>query len=117
MVEPRGANRASVLTELLATSPTTRTAIAESTGLSSATVTRVVDTLIDEGIARELRYLPVKGRGRRAVLIEAVGELSIAVGVDLGASNTRLVAIDLLAKELVVSRTPTPSDLDTSDLI
>lgn len=117
MVEPRGANRASVLTELLATSPTTRTAIAESTGLSSATVTRVVDTLIDEGIARELRYLPVKGRGRRAVLIEAVSELSIAVGVDLGASNTRLVAIDLLAKELVVSRTTTPSGLDTSSLI
>lgn len=111
MVDSKSVNRCAVLVELLASSPTTRVAVTEATKLSGATVTRAVDALIEEGLAHELRLVPVSGRGRRAVLIEAVGEQQFSIGVDLGASNTRFVVMDLLGNVVVVHRVRTPTDL------
>jgi predicted NBD/HSP70 family sugar kinase len=116
MTDLRSINRSAVLTELLASSPTTRVAIAAATGLSGATVTRVIDSLVEEGLARELELLPPNGRGRRAVLMEAVADQTLAVGIDLGASNTRIVVMDLLGDLVLTDRVPTPADLSTSEL-
>jgi predicted NBD/HSP70 family sugar kinase len=116
-VQTTAGTRAAVLSELLATGTSTRSAVAARTGLSGATVTRTVEALIAEGLARETHTVPANnGRGRRATLLEPVGERANAVGVDLGASNTRLVATDLMGKPTAVRRTPTPGRSDSRQL-
>jgi predicted NBD/HSP70 family sugar kinase len=114
--EARRSNRAAVLAEILASTPTTRTAIAHATNLSGATVSRMVEGLLNEGIARESDTVFSGRRGRRATQVEAVAERTVACGVDLGASNTRVVISDLLARPLVQRRVPTPTGLETAEL-
>lgn len=108
--------RALVLAELLASAPTTRVAVAHSTGLSSATVTRCVDSLIADGLTSEASLLPAAGRGRRAVLLEINGHHDHSVGVDLGASTTRIVVVDLAGRIVNVHRVATERDLDPPSL-
>ena len=108
--------RPHVLAELLATGPTTRVAVARATGLSSATVTRCVDSLLADGLAREASLLPAAGRGRRAVLLEINGHHDLVVGVDLGASATRVVVADLAGQIVSVQRVPTQRELDPTSL-
>lgn len=105
----RALNRSTVLGELLASTPTTRARLAEATGLSTATVTRTIDSLIAEGLARDLHELPSTNRGRRAVLLEARSDRHVAMGVDIGASNTRLLVVNLRAELLARQSVPTPT--------
>jgi predicted NBD/HSP70 family sugar kinase len=116
-IESRAASRSSVLAELLATSPTTRQRLAQGTGLSTATVTRTIDLLISEGLAQDLHELATPNRGRRALLLEARADSRVAVGVDIGASNTRLLAVDLCARPLARASLPTPPGLSAIGLI
>lgn len=109
-------NRAAVLAHLLGASPTTRTAVATATGLSAATVSRMVDALISEGLIRETDEVSSGRRGRRATLVEVVADRSVVVGVDLGASSTRFIVADLLAEPLARRTSPTPSDRGPTEL-
>jgi predicted NBD/HSP70 family sugar kinase len=117
-VEPdgRNRNRAAVLTQVLAASPTTRAAVAAATGLSPATVSRMVDSLLTEGILRETGEVPSGRRGRRATLVEVVADRAVVAGVDLGASSTRLVVADLLATPVARRTVPTPVSLSSREL-
>lgn len=115
-IDLRSMNRATVLAELLISSPTTRVAIAEATRLSGATVTRVIDSLVEEGLVRDLHLLPATGPGRRALLMEAIGRKFLSVGIDLGASNTRIVVMDLLGEVVMVDRAQTPAHLSAGEL-
>jgi predicted NBD/HSP70 family sugar kinase len=115
-IDTRAASRSAVLAELLATTPTTRQRLAQGTGLSTATVTRIVEGLIGEGLARDLHELATQSRGRRALLLEARADAHVTVGVDIGASNTRLLALDLCARPLQQLSIPTPSGLTSTEL-
>lgn len=108
--------RALVLAELLASGPTTRVAVSRATGLSSATVTRCVESLLADGLMLETSLLPASGRGRRAVQLEINGRHRHAVGVDLGASTTRVVVVDLAGRVVHVHRVATERDLDPASL-
>lgn len=112
----RNRNRAAVLTQVLAASPTTRAAVAAATGLSPATVSRMVDSLLTEGILRETGEVPSGRRGRRATLVEVVADRAVVAGVDLGASSTRLVVADLLATPVARRTVPTPVSLSSREL-
>ncbi|MCU1528184.1 MAG: hypothetical protein JWP75_1947 [Frondihabitans sp.] len=101
-----------MLAEILHARTTTRLELAAVTGLSSATVSRAVDTLLAEGVVRETSDIETGLRGRRAVQIVVVADLAFVSGVDLGASTTRIVIADLLAHPVRVQRLPTPRDLD-----
>lgn len=109
-------HRVAVLTELLAAGRTTRSSLAELAALSNATVTRAVDSLVDEGLVREHSVERIGGRGRPATLLEVAADRELVVGVDLGAANTRLVLADLVATPLTIERTQTPADLDAVEL-
>jgi predicted NBD/HSP70 family sugar kinase len=108
--------RGLVLAELLASGPTTRVAVSRATGLSSATVTRCVESLLTDGLTEETSLLPASGRGRRAVQLEVNGNHCYAVGVDLGASSTRVVVVDLAGRVIHVHRVATARDLDPPSL-
>jgi predicted NBD/HSP70 family sugar kinase len=115
-LEPSNRNRAAVLAHVVETSPTTRAAVSVATGLSPATVSRMVDGLLHEGLVRETDEVANGRRGRRATLIEVVADRAVVVGVDLGASSTRFIVADLLAEPLGRRTSPTPTGCGPEEL-
>ena len=113
----RELNRNAVLSRLLRSRPASRKQIADASGISAATVTRAADLLISEGVITETIEIVSESRGRRAVQLDIVSDRSYVVGVDLGASNTRVIVADLLAHPIVAFETSTPGALDTARLV
>lgn len=109
-------NRSTVITELLRSRPISRTQIAQSTGVSAATVSRVVDQLIDEGLVHEVAAVVSESRGRRPVLLDLVTDTTNVVGVDVGASNTRFVIADLVGTTVLSREIPTLADKSATGL-
>ncbi|MBO2455585.1 ROK family transcriptional regulator [Actinomadura barringtoniae] len=144
--DARRANRAVVLGELLARGTTTRVAVAQATGLSKATVTRVVEELVGAGLVRESGPLTEagggpgstpgsgpgrsggersgdgrsasgrSGRGRQALAICLAGEHRLVCGVDLGGTSTRFLVTDLAGRVRAWAREATPGDLTTQQM-
>ena len=114
--DTRELNRRAVLTALMQSRPASRKSIAGTSGISAATVTRAVDQLITEGIIAETGEVITESRGRRAVQLDLVSERKFVVGLDLGASNTRLILADLLGHPIVVLETPTPTETTSYEL-
>jgi predicted NBD/HSP70 family sugar kinase len=114
--DTRELNRSAVLTHLMRSRPASRKQIAEASGISAATVTRAVDLLISQGVVTETTEIVSESRGRRAVQLDIIAERSYVVGVDLGASNTRVIVADLLAHPLVAFEMPTPTVADAPEL-
>ena len=109
-------NAAVVLTEILRSAPTSRKDIADRRGLSPATVSRAVDHLTASGLVREVGEVVESRRGRRAVQLDVVAERTHVIGVDLGASSTRVVLTDLAGRQVgrieeATSSTSTATDL------
>ncbi|MFT4235334.1 MAG: ROK family transcriptional regulator [Microbacterium sp.] len=113
----RELNRRAILTQLLRSRPTSRKEIALDAGISPATVTRAVDELISEGVLFEGDDIVVERRGRRARFVDIVPDTSLALGVDLGASNTRYLLTDLWARPLLGGEEPTPAVQGADELI
>lgn len=114
--DTRELNRNTVLAHLLRHRPTTRKQLSDLTGISAATITRTVDQLIGAGLVVEVSELVSEQRGRRAVLLDIPTEHAVVFGVDLGASNTRLLTADLGGAIRARTSVPTPSGLDASAL-
>lgn len=114
--DTRELNRSAVLSQLLRTRPASRKQIAHASGISPATVTRAVEQLIAEGIVREGSELVSEQRGRRAVLLDVVADRALVIGVDLGASSTRMLLADFAGSTRDRRRTPTPTGADGDTL-
>jgi predicted NBD/HSP70 family sugar kinase len=113
---PRRSNRSALLRILLAGSRLSRTDLARDSGLSKATVSRVVDELIDEGLVRQTAEIPASHRGRRAVELEFAAEVGFTCGIDMGATNTRLIVSDLSGRPVGLRRLRTPPGSDAQTL-
>jgi predicted NBD/HSP70 family sugar kinase len=108
-MQSRAANRSGILATILAESGTvTRTRLAAHTGLSQATVSRVVDALIRDGLVAEGDAVASGGTGRSAVTLHAAADRGLTCGVDLGGTNCRLVVGDLLGRPLARSQEVIP---------
>ncbi len=114
--DARHANRSAVLWALLQRGTATRLELGSAARLSPATVSRVVDGLTGEGLVRDSPLVPTGRRGRRISPVAFNGDVGAVVGVDLGGSNCRLVATDLLGRVLARTRRRTPSRLSTAKL-
>lgn len=90
----RRANRTAVLRELLFGGPTSRAALAATTGISTATVGVVVSELIDEGLLVDVGAEESAG-GRPRTLVGMAAGRGLAVGVDLGERGLRVESFDL----------------------
>lgn len=117
MTDPREATRRHVFTELLRARPTSRKFLASRTGLSPATVSRTVETLITSGLVVETSEVISEHRGRRAVLLDVDRSRQAVIGIDLGATTTRIVVADLLGAPIASSRAPTPDIADSGELV
>lgn len=112
----RDTNRYAVLRALALAGPMPRGHLAALVGLSNATVSRVVDDLIALGLAGEGSSVVTSRRGRNPTLVEFRGEGRVICGIDLGATNTRMLVSDLGGQLVAVERLPTPADLDAAGL-
>lgn len=117
MQDTRQLNRDTVLSALFASRPASRKVIAERSGISPATVTRAVEQLLAEGIVAETSEIISESRGRRAVELDIVADRHYAVGVDFGATNTRILVVDLLGRAIAQRAVPTPGHDDPDRLI
>jgi N-acetylglucosamine repressor len=78
----RQLNKATVLHCVRARSPISRIEIAETTGLNKATVSSLVDELMDEQFVVEVGYGHSKG-GRKPILLEFNADAAFTVGLDV----------------------------------
>jgi len=114
--DARAANRSLVLRTLVLSGPMPRVQLAADVGLSKATVSRVIDELLSLGLVREGPRLAQGRRGRDPVAVEFRGDDVIVCGIDLGATNTRIVVSDLAGSLVRSGQVPTPADLDSAGL-
>lgn len=117
VTDPREATRHHIFTQLLRARPTSRKLLATRTGLSPATVSRAVEALIAAGLVVETREVISEQRGRRAVLLDVDRSRQAVIGIDIGATTTRIVVADLLGSPLASSRAPTPDAADAGELV
>jgi predicted NBD/HSP70 family sugar kinase len=116
-MQSRVANRSVILATALAESgKVTRTRLAERTGLSQATVSRVVDRLMREGLIAEGDAVASGGTGRSAVSLHIAADRGLTCGVDLGSTNCRIIVGDLLGRPLARAQEVIPADKSAEGL-
>jgi predicted NBD/HSP70 family sugar kinase len=107
----RRSNRSAVLEQLLSGREIDRPELVAATGLSQATVFRVVGELLEARVLVEGPTIARAGRGRNATSVRLNGDIAFACGVDLGGTNCRLVLADALGRTLARRRYRTRHDL------
>ncbi|WKU06321.1 ROK family transcriptional regulator [Micromonospora sp. HUAS LYJ1] len=112
----RVANRAVVLRHVRLHAPCSRADIAATTGLNKATVSSLVTELLDRRLVRETG-LTGNRVGRPATMLVLDGAPYAALGLQIGADDLVVVAVDLGGNRLLTWRrafpAPTASPADT----
>ncbi|MGW4465818.1 ROK family protein [Micromonospora sp. NPDC004704] len=103
LADVRATNLAVVLRYVRAHAPCSRADIAASTGLNKATVSSLVADLIDRRLLRETG-LTENRIGRPATMLVLDGEPYAAIGIEVGADQLTVVAVDLGGTELLTWR-------------
>lgn len=106
-------NKALVLQYIIEKEPISRADIAQSTGLHKATVSSLVNELLEEELIFESGPGESSG-GRRPVILHFNKTAGYAIGIDIGVNYVLCVLTDLsgkimIEKNQVVKRTPYPS--------
>jgi glucokinase-like ROK family protein len=86
-----------------------RAELAKISGLSAPTISRIVETLINEGLATEIGAGESRG-GRRPTLIKFSGVDSFIIGIDLGTTNIYGLLTDLDANVIAEIKRPTQAE-------
>jgi predicted NBD/HSP70 family sugar kinase len=89
-----------------------RNQIIETTGLSRATVFRIIDDLQAQGLVRDADTIASPGPGRPSVGVRLDRGDHLVCGIDLGGTNCRVLIADLLGRTLIRARFATPRTLD-----
>ena len=91
-------------------SPISRVEIAQRLGLTTATITGMVNPMINAGLLRETTALAeeTKGAGRPRMMLEFIPEAHYICGVDTGPYRTNFIVTDLLGKTIAVRHTEQP---------
>ncbi len=99
-------NKIKVLNIIRSSESLSRADIAKISGLSAPTISRIVDDLLTEGLAREIGEGVSQG-GRRPTLLKFSDRKNFIVGIDLGTTNIYGVLTDFEAKIIAEVNTPT----------
>lgn len=116
----RELNRTLVLDHVRRNSPVSRAAIAREVSLAKPTVSAIVESLIADGLVREIGTGPVAANGGRPpILLEFNSRSQFLVGVQIGVHYSHLVVADALGQELgrAVVETPKGDPLHALEVI
>ena len=113
---PRVSNRSAVLAALLSGSEMDRQQLIVTTGLSRATVFRIVDDLMENDLVLERHRILREGPGRQSTAVGFNNRSALVCGVDLGGTNCRIVVSDALGRPLIKTRDATPRELPAREL-
>ncbi|MCI2417004.1 ROK family protein [Saccharopolyspora sp. K220] len=109
-------NRSTVLAALLSGHEMDRQQLIRDTGLSRATVFRIVDDLMSGQLVLERRRILREGPGRNSTAVGFNGRSAVVCGVDLGGTHCRVLVSDALGRPLIRSRDATPRQLPAEAL-
>ncbi|MEJ1109440.1 MULTISPECIES: ROK family transcriptional regulator [unclassified Kribbella] len=112
----RTANRGAVIAALLSEAGIDRRQLVEQTGLSWATVARIVDDLLADGLALEQHKIVREGPGRQAAALGFNPRSGLVCGIDLGGTYCRMVIADGIGSAIIRCRDETPRDLGAAEL-
>ncbi|MBV1780916.1 ROK family transcriptional regulator [Paeniglutamicibacter sp. ABSL32-1] len=84
----RGLNEERVMAMLRSHGTLTQAALARATGLSTATISNIVKSLV---AANRVEATPTTSSGRRALGVSLIDAADVAVGIDFGRSHVRVV--------------------------
>jgi predicted NBD/HSP70 family sugar kinase len=101
----RRRNRSALLSTLYFDGPLSRQHLTELTGLSAATVSNVVGSLIEEGLVVEAGSVDSDG-GRPRVLLRVDPRYGYVIGADVGETRVRVELFDLKMARLTSSDRP-----------
>jgi len=99
-VTAKSQNIRSILNVLLYHQQISRVELAELTGLTTATISNLVNELLTQGLVRENGIEQVASRrvGRPRMTVELIPDARFAIGVHVGIGEFQIVITDLLAK-------------------
>ncbi|MGC4943270.1 ROK family transcriptional regulator [Kribbella sp. DT2] len=112
----RTANRGAIIAAVLSGAGIDRRQLVEQTGLSWATVARIVDDLLADGLVLEQHKIVREGPGRQAAALGFNPRAGLVAGIDLGGTYCRTVIADGLGTALIRCRDETPRELDAPEL-
>lgn len=95
----RKLNERRVLNAIRLRGTASRTDIQKDVHLTLPTISRIVDSLVEQGWVRELG-IGDTSMGRPPILVEVDPTCAVAVGIELGRTAARLVYVNLLAEAL-----------------
>lgn len=91
----RAQNLGLVLGEVARSGPLTRAALAELTGLTKTTVSRLVGDLLESGLVSEAPAVPDGERGRPGVEVSLSGDRVAALGLEVNVAYLAACVVDL----------------------
>jgi predicted NBD/HSP70 family sugar kinase len=114
--DTRRENQRAILRTVARRKESTRQQIMDDTGLSKATVSRLVRQLIDDGSIIETRAEESNGIGRPTEILRFRGVSDLVCGIDMGGTNTRFLLATHGAQLIANWRDQTPQGPDGESL-
>lgn len=99
-------NKYNVLRCLIKEGPINRAAIAKRTDLSIPTIMSITDDLLENNVIRSIGKGESSG-GKRPEMLEIIPERFYYIGVDIGRTAVRVVAINAVGEQIVSLQEPT----------
>lgn len=97
----RASNMSTVLRNILASpGEVTRAGLSQRTGMTRATISRLVDDLVGAGLVRELEPGDGGGRGRPANRLTPAEGSAVALGVEVDVASLDVTLVDITGREL-----------------
>ena len=97
----RASNMSTVLRNILALpGEVTRAGLSQRTGMTRATISRLVDDLVGAGLVRELEPGDGGGRGRPANRLTPAEGSAVALGVEVDVASLDVMLVDIAGREL-----------------
>ncbi|MCD6118200.1 ROK family transcriptional regulator [bacterium] len=110
-------NKIKILNLIRENGKISRADLAKNSGISAPTVTRIIDSLInEEGLVHEVGEGVSRG-GRKPMLLEFSGADNFVIGIDLGATNIYGMLSNLNAETIAEVRQPTDVDEGFEEIV
>ncbi len=107
----RDINTESVVRTIIQDGPISRAAIAARLGLTKATVSAIVQVLLDRSLIREIGSDDTK-KGRKPILLQINKECGYIVALDLAADAITLMTANLIGENCTLRQYPAPEEAD-----